>query len=105
MSELWFATLNPSGPHYDSWFQIFGMGRVPLTGPTPVMAELGEERNVPVHLLDLRTLTLAQRAKLLSVVAQKFGAPVYEVEAEIAKKGFPIRAADVIVNYDTRSFV
>lgn len=50
-------------------------------------------------MLNLRALTLRQKSNLLHSIAQRFGAPIYEVEREINAKGFPIRAADVIVNY------
>ncbi len=48
---------------------------------------------------------LGQRSRLLGQIAQRFGVPIYEVEAEIAKSGFPIRAADVLVSFDMRAFV
>ena len=104
MNELYSAILDPSGPNYATWFGIFGGNQVPLKSPHEVKAELGD-KSVPVYLLDLPALSLPQRARLLSVVAQKFGVPIYEVEAQLKEKGFPIRAADVIVSISTRAFV
>ena len=103
--ELWRAILNPSGPHYAEWHQIFGELAVPLKSSTPSLANLGEENNIEVYLLDLAAMTLQQRSRLLSVIAQKFAVSVNEVEQEINRNGFPIRGADVIVSYDTRAFV
>jgi hypothetical protein len=105
MPELWSAILNSSGPNYDTWFPVFGEHRVPLIAPQAIKANLGEERDVEVYLLNLRAMTLGQRARLLAAMAQKFRVPVYEVEQEIERSGFPIRAVDVIVTFDTRAFV
>jgi hypothetical protein len=104
--ELYHASLNPSGPNYATWREIFDADRVPLKSAQPVKAELqGEGHDKEVYLLDLAAMTIPQRARLLDKVAKKFGVPIYEVEAEIAKKGFPIRSADVIVSFDVRAFV
>ena len=108
--ELWSAILNPRGPNYATWKYVLDSERVPLKSPHPVTAELGgnarvvAEGNVEVYLLDLHAMTLAQRARLVGFIANKFDAPIYEVEAEIAAKGFPIRAVDVIVSFDMRAF-
>ena len=109
--ELWSAILNPRGPNYQSWKEVLGSERVPLKSARSVMADLDgdarmvKETNVEVYLVDLQAMTLKQRARLVGFLAQKFGAPVYEVEAEINRVGFPIRAADVIVSFDLRAFV
>jgi hypothetical protein len=39
----------------------------------------------------------------VSFTAQKIHAPIYEVEAMIAKVGYPIRAADGIVSISMRA--
>ena len=103
--ELWSAILNPSGPNYQTWHDLLGASNVPLKSSASTTADLGPEKNVEVYLLDLRALTLGQRARLLNSVAQKFHSPVYEVEAEIARSGFPIRAVDVIVSFSPRAFL
>lgn len=104
-AELWHATVNPRGPNHLAWAQIFGEGRVPLKSSKPITADLGPERDVEVYMLDLAALTLSQRSALLAQIAQRFRVPIFEVEAELAKVGFPIRAADVIVSYGMRAFV
>lgn len=103
--ELWSATLNPSGPNYQTWLETLGGTKVPLKSSQSVKAELGPEKDVEVYLLDLRALTLGQKAKLLGRMAATFGVPIYEVEAELNRSGFPIRAVDVIVSFDVRAFV
>ena len=105
MPELWHAFLHPDGPNYEHWHKVLGMTRVPLTSSKPIKAELGPEKDVEVYLLDLKAMTLRQRSNLLGFFAQKFGVPVYEVEAQFQKDGCPIRAADVIVSHDMRAFV
>ena len=102
-TELFRATLNPEGPNYETWRQIFHRD-VPLQSPVPVMATLGENERVEVYLLQLQALTLGQRSKLLTIVAQKFGVPVYEVEKQFRTRGFPIRATDVHIAVYERAF-
>jgi hypothetical protein len=104
-NELWSAILNPAGPNYQTWHDALGSDRVSLISPRSIMTDMGEERNVEAYLLDLRALTLGQRARLLSAVAKRFGVPVYEVESEVARVGFPIRAADVIVAISLRAVI
>lgn len=105
MSELYSAILNPRGPNYQTWHELLGSEKVPLKSCASFTADLGAEKNVELYLLDLRALTLGQRARLLNSVAQKFRQPLYEVEAEIARSGFPIRAADVIVSISMRAVI
>src|SRR5579863_9960965 len=104
-NELWSAILNPAGPNYHTWRDLLGSENVPLKCCSSSKATLGEEKDVEVYMLDLRALTLGQRARLLNSIAQKFRVPVFEVEAEIARSGFPIRAADVIVAISTRAVI
>lgn len=107
---MWSAILNPRGPNYASWKHVLDSERVPLKSPHSVSADLGDgvrvvpENSVEVYLLNLQAMTLGQRARLVGFVAKKFDCPVSEVEAEIAAKGFPIRAVDVIVSFDMRAF-
>ena len=101
--ELWSAILNPSGPNFEQWNEVLGGHRVPLTSSRSVFANLGEEKDVEVYLLNLAALTLKQRARLMAFLAQRLGVPIYEVEKEIAVRGFPIRAVDVIVSFDMRA--
>jgi hypothetical protein len=103
--ELYRAVLDPSGPNFATWREILGGDQVPLKSPGEVKAQLEGEGQREVYLLDVAALTLSQRARLWAAVAKKFGVPIYEAEAEINKKGFPIRAVDVIVSFDMRAFV
>jgi|SRR5579864_2970861 len=104
MTELWHAILNPSGPNYERLKDIFP-DRVPLKSSQSVKATLGEEKDVPVYMLDLAALPLNRRSALLGLIAKKCGVTVSEVEQVLARDGFPIREADVIVSYDVRAFV
>src|SRR5258708_17291838 len=105
MPEMWSAILNPHGPNYQTWRDIFWANSVPLKSAASFKAELGAEKDVEVYWLNLQAMTLRQRARLLGGLAQKFDKPVYEVEADIARNGFPIRAADVIVSISMRAIV
>jgi hypothetical protein len=104
MPELFSAHLRTSSENYVSWSSVFPTGSVPLKSARSYLVNLGEEKSVEVYDLNLQAMTLRQRARLLSFLAQKFGEPVYAVEAEIERKGFPIRASDVVVTIDVRAF-
>lgn len=104
-NEMWSAILNPHGPNYKSWRELLGSECVPLQSPYPIFTELGAESDVEVYKLDMRALTLAQRARLLVAVASKSEVTVATVEAAIAESGFPIRAVDVIVSISLRAVV
>jgi hypothetical protein len=105
LAKLWSAILNPRGPNYETWKRVLGSESVPLQSAIPVKAELGEEKDVEVYLLNLQAMTLKQRAHLLGYVSRKFGLLVSDLEKEIAENGFPIRAADVIVSISMRALV
>lgn len=102
---LYSAILNPSGPNFEYWNHVLGSHRVPLESAQPKLATLGEENNVEVYMLNLKGLTLRQRAKLVDFLSRKFNASISAVESDIAFRGMPIRAADVIVAIDQRAFV
>lgn len=101
---LYHAILNPSGPNYQGWLDILGSTDVPIKSASPVNAELGTERDVECYLVNVDALTLKQKARLLGMMAAKFDVSIGEVDAEIKRVGFPIRAVDVIVSYDMRAF-
>jgi hypothetical protein len=105
MPELFSAILNPRGPNYETWQKVLGSETVPLQSPHSVRADIGEEKNVEVYLLNLAAMPLNQRAAVLGFISRSFGVPVFKVEQEIAERGFPIRAADVIVSISMRAIV
>jgi hypothetical protein len=98
------AILNPRGPNYETWFRVFGHNHVPLKSAQSIRATFGEE-NVEAYLLNLNGMTLHQRARLLGFIANKFNVPIFEVQKQIERDGFPIRANDVILSYDMRAFL
>lgn len=104
-AEVWSAILNPDGPNYATWRETLGAEKVPLKSCHPTHATLGTETDVEVYMLDLGAMTLGQRARLVSRIATTFKVTCAEVEAELAKTGFPIRAVDVIVAIDMRAFI
>jgi hypothetical protein len=105
MNDLYSAILNPRGPNYQTWNDTLGGDKVPLKSAASVKATLGEEKDVEVYLLNLAAMTLGQRARLVGRMATTFGVPVSEVEAELNRSGFPIRAAYVIVSFNMRAFM
>jgi hypothetical protein len=105
MTELYCAILRPSSPNFEQWNQLLGSHRVPLESPHPKLVTIGEEKDVEVYFLNLKAMTLRQRANLLGHLARKFGSTIDEVEEQLRTVGMPIRASDVIVSYNMRAFV
>lgn len=107
MPDLYRCTLNPSGPNFDSWKEVFSTHlTIPLKSAYPITADFGDgEKNVEVYLLNLDAMTFKQRARLFGAMARKFQATVAEVERAIREDGFPIRAVDVIVEISMRAIV
>lgn len=105
MPDLYSAILNPSGPNYERLRECFGSAKVPLKSPHSCLAQLGREKDVEVYMLDLRALTLGQRAKLLGKVAAASGVSISTVENIASRDGFPIRAEDLIVSISLRALV
>jgi hypothetical protein len=66
------AILDPCGPNYETWFRIFAHNSVPLISSEKSRAALGAEMDVEVYLLNLKGMTLHQRARLLGFIANKF---------------------------------
>lgn len=105
MPELWTATLDSRGPHYEQWLRVFGCSPVPLMSPRWQLADLPDEKRVQVYQLNLRAMTLAQRARLLGEISASTGEPIFAIEAGIQRAGYPIRMADVRVSYTMRALV
>jgi len=103
--ELWWARLSSSSPRYADWFTILGTDKVPLRCPVEGETEFLGEGKVQAHTLKIEELDEEQFARLVAFVVKKFGAPPAEVQEEIRKNGFPIRAEDVAVFFDTRAFL
>jgi hypothetical protein len=108
MNRLWWATLDPTSPRYETWRAILGSQQIPLKSPAPAKADLGQpkvkEKNVQVYQLDAQALTEEQRDRLIAFCCEKFKVPDREVIETVARDGFPVRAEDVIVAFDMRAF-
>jgi hypothetical protein len=102
---LWAAHLNPNSPRYETWARILAGDEVPLVKPVASRANLGDEKNVEVYVLDIQRLTADQRDRLVQWVAEKFGVPPAAVNEQLESVGFPIREADVIVAFSMRAFL
>jgi hypothetical protein len=103
-NRLWWATLDRRSPRYADWEKILGSDDVPLQSPASGQTKLGQE-SAEVYLLDLAQLSAEQRAHLIEFIVQRFKADRREVEQELDKVGFPIRAADVSVAFSLRAFI
>ncbi len=103
--RLWWASLSSASPRYNDWFSILGSNDVPLLHPGSGETELIGEGKHEVYLLDLSALTEQQMDRLVAFVAKKFRATPQEVRDGIMREGFPVRAADVYICFDLRTFV
>ena len=104
--RLWKAYLNFQSPRLATWVRILGdrYAQVPLCDPKIVRAKLGETE-AEVYQLDVEKLSPAQRGKLIAWISETFGDPIDEVQAELERNGFPIRAEDVVVEFSLRAFI
>jgi hypothetical protein len=103
-ARLWWATLNPRSLHYREWREILGGDEVPLRSPVPITAELADEKDVRVYVLDIAALSPEQKERLTRAAMRRFDHDRAEVEAQLASIGFPIREEDCSVAFDLRAF-
>lgn len=84
------ALLNDEGKKV--WGFVFSDGEAPvknLVDQTAILEGKGEEQ---VYLVDWAALSQDQQSLILNHLGTKFHAPIEEIEAEISKKGLPLRA-------------
>lgn len=76
------------------FLDVFGTESVPVVSPYPLFALLdGAEDPVAVYILAYGELDEDQRTRLIQHLAQKFGGEEADIQAEIAARGMPIKAA------------
>lgn len=85
---MW-TQLNADGRKF--WGDIFPKGKVPVLGMSFQNVLL---KNMPekICLVNLKLLSKDQKQKIFAKLAERFGAPVAEVEASVKKNGLPLRA-------------
>lgn len=105
MDGLWEATLDPNSPRYNDWKQILESEKVPIKSPAAFECKLGENETDQVYALDIPKLDDGQFRRLVEFIQKKFGVTETEVEAELFRRGFPIRDSDVIVAFSMRAFL
>jgi hypothetical protein len=103
--RLWWCSLDAGSARYPKWRQILGCDEVPLVAPGSTYADLGPEKGVEVYLLDTKALTRDQRERLVNWICAAFLESHEEVERELDRVGFPIRATDAYVTFDMRAFL
>jgi hypothetical protein len=103
-NRLWWATLTRTSPRYEQWRKILGGDDVPLLTPFDHIATLGQDTEA-VYDLDIGKLDTMQKARLADFIQGRFGAPRKEIETELEKVGFPIRASDCSVTFSMRAFL
>jgi hypothetical protein len=99
MSDVFTATV--MGERAQEFIEVFGTAVVPIQSPVPVIAELGDEGEHKVFMLDLKRLTHEKYDRLVAHVARKFGAPEAAVDVSLRERGLPIKAQDCVVTIHT----
>ncbi len=81
----------------EEWRAVLGVTSVCVQTPFPQRANLPDKPNHYIYLLDIETLSAAQRTALVHHLAQKFQIPVEEVAERLPIDGVPILAEDVTI--------
>ena len=105
MARPFEAFLLKDSPRYADWIKVFGVNRVQIRGALPQLANVCDQPDTEIYLLDLNALTSEQRERLVSHLSQKFNLARRKVERDLKEKGMPILAEDVGVPIDLRYFV
>jgi hypothetical protein len=95
MSDVFTATV--MGERAQEFIEVFGTPVVPIEFPYAVMAELGDEGEHPVFMLDLKRLTHEKYDRLVAHIMKKFNAPEAAVIEALREHGMPIKARDCVV--------
>jgi hypothetical protein len=96
VSHDFYATIH--GDREALFRSVFDTNRVPIETPIGEYALLpGLTGKQMIFKLALKEITADQRAKLVAVLAQRFGYPESEVEGELDAHGVPILARDASV--------
>lgn len=92
--EMFKAFLNDEGKKM--WGAIFPDGMIPIQNPFPGPGILGSSgQRAQVYMVAWDDLTPGQRGQVINLLAEKFHAPVSDVENQILEKGMPLRASFV----------
>lgn len=84
------AFLNEEGKK--TWGFVFPEGSVPIESPIPIQAELPDGQQL-IYIVAWDELKPLERGLILNFLAERFKAPVSEVEKQIVEKGMPLRAS------------
>ncbi len=99
------GTISKDSPRYQEWIDIFGSETIILLSPLPHKAIGPDGKIQRFYKMDLSSLTLEQRHRLLSHISQKFQISEKIVARNLDTVGLPILADDVIVPMDSRFFL
>jgi hypothetical protein len=95
----WKTTARAHDPERAAlWQETFGRDRVPIKTMVPQWVSVPGHPLVLAYMMDLAALTAEQRARLVRAIAEKFGYPPTEVEAEMDRVGVPVLAENVTVS-------
>jgi hypothetical protein len=92
------ATIHETSPRAADWRGVFGrLDNIPLQGPLPQAMRVPEKGEVLAYLLDLASITLDERQRLVAYIAGRFNLSPVEVERDLDQTGCPILSDDLLV--------
>jgi hypothetical protein len=96
----WQTVAHATAPESQAeWKRIFGRPEVPIVSILPRLYDLpGFDEPQVAYDLDLAALTLEQRQKLVSFIAEQFDLETDEVEASLDTHGCPVHACGVFIS-------
>lgn len=99
-----YAVISRTSPIYEDWLYVLGSDRVPVESSVAKPATAMSQHGVALfYRLDITRLTLAQRARLVDRIAEKWEIELDQIErAFLSPYGIPILADDVTIVVDER---
>lgn len=105
-----YAVISQTSPRYEDWLYVLGSDHAPVESSVAKPATaLGLSRGYGIrnvalfYKLDITRLTLAQRARLVDRIAEKWGLELDQIERNfLSPYGIPILADDVAIVVDER---
>lgn len=106
-NRVYRAHLVKGSPNHEQWLRVLGEGaELPLVTPLETRVNLGDEKDIPVYVLDLNKLSADQFSCLVLEVARKFDVNPLDVDMDFRRDmTFPIRSQDVFISWDARAFL
>lgn len=100
------ATISAKCDRWQTWMDVFGTDTIEVVSPIPHKRQ-GPDGPRDFYQIDVKALTLRQRANMLRHLSARWKTPADQVAKLVddPDHGVPIDAQDVIVAMDIRLFI